>query len=104
MKPMENMVLTDKDLAEIRKGVEVADVRGDAVLRYWSADSGILWLGLHHGGRLASWMTVPATTKADADRQVAFYVEMVAKGLAVRAEAADALTDEVLRKATEAKH
>lgn len=104
MNPTEHMVMTDADLAEIRKGIAGADVKGDAVLRYWSAGCGILWLGLHLGGRLESWMMVPATTKADADRQTTFYAEMTAQGLSVRDEAAQAITDEALRKAAEAKH
>lgn len=81
--------LSDADHEKLTEHLRAVALQGDALVRYWSADRGILWLGLHYGGHLATWLMVPAATTEAADRAAEFWREIVTEGIRLQSAAAD---------------
>lgn len=90
--------LSEADHARLAESLQAVAQQGDALVRYWSAERGILWLGLHVGGRLASWLMVPAPTAVAAARAAEFWREVVAEGMQVQANVAESVVADALRK------
>lgn len=90
--------LSETDHAKLAENLQAVAQQGDALVRYWSAERGILWLGLHVGGRLASWLMVPALTAAAAERASEFWREIVTEGMRDQASLADSVVADTLRK------